>query len=319
MAKSISEVKTSTSTSNCKENSGTESASETCLTVPTTQGCNKTESIQIRQLTTFNELQQIQGLEKAIWNMMPMPIHHTLTAVKNGGIMIGAFQGDEIIGFSYGFAGFANGQGYLCSHMLGIVAGQRSRGIGALLKEAQKQAAIDKGYRMITWTYDPLESANAFLNLSKLRAICSTYIENCYGDMEDPLNRGLPSDRFQVEWWIQSKHIKENENEVPKRAKQLSYELDANAQPRLLKVDTSTFNEAEAVLVPIPKNFQQLKKENFELALDWRLKTRKIFQSLFAQGFAAVQLIKIKDEPVHYYLVRKRDKLQLESRDEYEN
>lgn len=276
---------------------------------------NLQEAIEVRQLVTISELERVQQLEKAIWNMKPIPIHHTLTAVKNGGIMIGAFHGENMIGFSYGFAGFHNGQSYLCSHMLGILEDFRSHGIGAMLKEAQRQAAIEKGYKMVTWTYDPLESANAFLNLTKLKAICSTYIENCYGDMEDPLNRGLASDRFQVEWWIQSPHTNENDTDDWTAYKRIPYELTVDGEPIPLEVDASFFNDQEAVLVPIPRYFQQLKKEHFELALDWRIKTRHIFQALFTQGFAAVKLIKMSDEPVHYYVLKKRTTLRLESED----
>ncbi|MED4203541.1 GNAT family N-acetyltransferase [Neobacillus mesonae] len=274
------------------------------------------ETIELRQLTTINELQQVQQLEEAVWNMKPIPIHQTLTAVKNGGIMVGAYQGEKLIGFSYGFAGFQNGRTYLCSHMLGIDEGLRGQGIGALLKEAQKQAAIDKGYKVITWTYDPLESVNAFLNLSKLKAICSTYIENCYGDMEDSLNQGLASDRFQVEWWIQSRHVAERNMDDAAAAKRIPYELTAAGQPKLVNVDASLLNEQEAWLIPIPKHFQEIKKDHLELALDWRLKTRRIFQTLFNKGYAAVKVVKTADEPVHYYLVKKRDTLPLESEDQ---
>ena len=269
---------------------------------------------EVRQIVTIEELQQVQQLEKAVWNDQVIPVHQTLTAIKNGGIIIGAFQDDKLVGFSYGFPGFLNGQSFLCSHMLGIAEDLRGQGIGAILKETQRMAAIEQGYSLLTWTYDPLESVNAFLNLSKLKAICSTYVEDCYGKMEDELNQGLPSDRFQVEWWIKSPYLDRHQDDDPTVIERLPYEKTVDGQPQLLEVDTAFFNNHEALLVPFPKQFQHIKKDNPELALDWRIKTRQVFQALFANGFAAVSVVKMADEPIYYYVLKKRNTLPLESR-----
>lgn len=94
--------------------------------------------INIRELKTMNEMEQVQELERKVWGMDPvLPTHQTLTAVKNGGIIIGAFDGEKLVGFSYGFSGFQNGKSYLCSHMLGIDEAYRSQGIGEMLKRSQ--------------------------------------------------------------------------------------------------------------------------------------------------------------------------------------
>jgi predicted GNAT superfamily acetyltransferase len=270
------------------------------------------DNIEIRLLYTKEELELVQVLEKAVWNEQPVPIHQTLTAAKNGGIIVGAFHGQKLVGFSYGFPGFQNGKAYLCSHMLGIDEDYRKKGIGAILKAAQKKAAIDKGYSLLTWTYDPLESVNAFLNLTKLKAICSTYIENCYGEMEDELNQGLPSDRFQVEWWIKSSHLEKELEFDHTQMKQIPYVLTEDGQPVLEEIHSSQFLDEETLLVPVPKNFQQLKKDHYDLAYDWRLKTRQLFQTLFSNGFAAVHVLKRENEPVVYYVIQKRHILSLD-------
>ncbi|WP_374723828.1 GNAT family N-acetyltransferase [Calidifontibacillus erzurumensis] len=254
----------------------------------------------------------MQALETFIWNSEPIPTHQTITAAKNGGIILGAYDDDKLIGFSYGFAGFSNKKTYLCSHVLGIHPDYRSQGIGAALKEAQKEEAIKKGYDLITWTYDPLESVNGYLNLSKLKAICSTYIENCYGDMEDNLNQGLPSDRFQVEWWIQSEHLTEDPWWHKDEYKLLvEWDLDESGHPFLMKENFSLLDKENPLLVPIPSNFQRIKKEAFPLAVDWRTKTRKIFQRVFQEGYAAVELLQNTSSPVNYYVLVKRNTLKL--------
>jgi predicted GNAT superfamily acetyltransferase len=271
-----------------------------------------TSTISIRRLETVSELKQVQDLEKSVWKDTPLPIHQTITAINNGGLVLGAFIKGKLVGFSYAFPGFLNGKVYLCSHMLGILQNYQGLGIGAAIKEAQKKAAIEQGYSLLTWTYDPLESINAFLNLSKLKAICSTYIENCYGDMEDELNNGLPSDRLKVEWWIKSPYLEKTQEWGQGELVKISYDTNMVGFPKLTDTDPSLFMKLETILVPIPKQFQQIKKNDFELALDWRLKTRRLLQTFFSNGYAAVSVLKQDTEPVHYYVLTKRKALSID-------
>ena len=70
------------------------------------------------------------------------------------------------------------------------------------MKTYQREHVLRQGLDLITWTYNPLLARNAQLNIAKLGAVCTTYLPNLYGPMRDGLNAGLPSDRFQVDWWI---------------------------------------------------------------------------------------------------------------------
>ncbi|MBT2686735.1 GNAT family N-acetyltransferase [Bacillus sp. ISL-47] len=252
----------------------------------------------------------VQKLEHDIWSMDPLPVHQTITAAQNGGLLLGAFYQDELIGFSYGFAGFNKGKSYLCSHMLGIHPDHQDKGLGALLKQKQKEMASEMGYDLITWTFDPLESRNAYLNLSKLHAVCSTYVENCYGDMDDSLNHGLPTDRLKVEWWINSSHVEEPVRiDADSALDPFEWGVSEDDFPVLL--NTEWEKTWGPVLVPIPTNFQAIKTHNYELAMDWRFKTREILQRLFAQGYAIASVIKGQEGLVHYYVLVQRDELQL--------
>lgn len=118
------------------------------------------DEITIRKLHTPNEMKDIERVERHVWrDGHPVPAHQTITAAKNGGVILGAFDGSQLIGFLYSFAGFHKGEVYLCSHQMGIDDAYRNRGIGYQLKMAQARIARDLGYRKIRWTYDPLESA----------------------------------------------------------------------------------------------------------------------------------------------------------------
>ncbi|MGY3716150.1 GNAT family N-acetyltransferase [Sutcliffiella cohnii] len=265
--------------------------------------------IELRELQTIEEMQQVEELERNIWGTEIVPTHQTLTAVKNGGIMVGAYDGDELIGFSYGFAGFRNGKSYLCSHMLGIAEKYRSQGIGESLKRKQREIAIKKGYDMMKWTYDPLETRNGYLNLSKLNGICNTYIENCYGEMQDSLNKGLPSDRFELHWHLTSPHVVEGHipntegatalNAVTFNEENLPVFVASKEQP-LTRL---------AYSLAVPKDFQGLKSASKELALDWRLQTRTHFQKLFHAGYAVVRLQ--INETYNEYIFVKKESLEL--------
>ncbi len=246
--------------------------------------------IDIREVKTIEQLEQVQQLEYDVWRMPPIPIHQTLSAVKNGGIVVGAYDGDKLVGYSYGFAGFREGKSYLCSHMLGIDEHYRSQGIGESLKQAQQAIAVERGYDLMVWTFDPLETRNGYLNLSKLNGICHTYVENCYGEMQDGLNKGLPSDRFEVSWYLTSDYVVNDVAiDATTAVNVASCTLNEQGLPYLKISENSIFNK-EVYTLPVPRDFQTLKALDPALALDWRLKTRQLIQSLFVQGYTAVQL-----------------------------
>ncbi len=267
-----------------------------------------TSTIDIRVLNSNEEMRQMYQLEEFIWQGEGgIPVHQTITAIRNGGLAIGAYCDGQLVGFSYSFAGFKDGKIYLCSHNMGIHPEYRDKGIGASLKNRQKTEAARMGYDMLTWTYDPLETRNGYLNLSKLRAVCSTYIENCYGEFDDGLNAGLPTDRFKVEWWVNSRHVNER--------LQTSIEDDVFYIPWKETVSGPTLAingeipDAKQVMVPVPAAFQTIKQDDMKFALDWRLKTRAVFQELFQKGYAAVSLERSGEGPVHHYVFIKRSEL----------
>ncbi|NRG48364.1 GNAT family N-acetyltransferase [Bacillus sp. CRN 9] len=271
------------------------------------------QGLEVKSLTTIEDMKVVQKLEAEVWEMEPIPIHQTITAVKNGGIMLGAFYNGELVGFSYGFPGFDRGKSFLCSHMLGIHKNHRDKGIGALLKEAQKEEAIRLGYELIRWTFDPLQSRNGYLNLSKLKGICNDYAVNCYGEMEDGINKGLPSDRFNIEWWIRSQHVNDNLHNYSEPVRPFRWELTEEGFPILTNIDGDMRNIVDSddvVSIPIPLQFNELKVANPALALQWRKNTRAIFQTFFSKGYTAFSMT--KENEIIYMNLIKRDRLKLE-------
>ena len=169
--------------------------------------------IVIRPLTTHAEIFAVEQLQRDAWGVPEVdvvPLHMLITPPRHGGLLLGAFDGDRLAGFVFGFLGLtADGRLKHCSHMAGVHPDYRDHGVGYHLKLAQRDHVLAQGLDLITWTFDPLETRNAWLNFHKLGVICHTYIRNLYGAMRATINAGPPSDRFEVEWWIRSQRVVE--------------------------------------------------------------------------------------------------------------
>jgi len=265
------------------------------------------DAIAIRQLDTVEEFQRAEEIQREIWNMPGeidvVPLHLLVTAQKNGGLVLGAFHGAHMIGLLFGFLGRGrDGSSKHCSHMMGVLPAYRGRGIGERLKRWQREFVAAQEIELITWTYDPLESANATLNLHKLGATCRTYLRNIYGDLRDALNRGLPTDRFEVEWravqgpserhaWTAGLAPGRIPHDLPPG---LRLATDVSFNPAgLPELEGWKQEQAPAALVEVPARFQHVKTIDMSLAQRWRFGTRDIFETYFAAGYAAVDVVNI--------------------------
>ncbi|MFE1245888.1 GNAT family N-acetyltransferase [Fictibacillus sp. NPDC058756] len=263
--------------------------------------------IEIRSLNKLEELEKVRQLESKIWgDNDSIPSHQTLTAVKNGGLVLGAFDKEELVGFQYSFPGFNGKTAYLCSHILGTDERYRNQGIGEKLKHVQREEALKLGYSLITWTYDPLESVNGYLNISKLGGVSSTYIENCYGEMEDLLNSGIPSDRFLVEWHLNKDQETFSDIDLDTAIKKslIQWNEGQNGVPEPFL--THFEPESDLAYVAFPRDYRTIRETNTEIALDWRLRTREVFSKLFEEKWQVTGFIANKKLPVSFYVLRKK-------------
>jgi len=259
---------------------------------------------EIRPFHTLAEFHAAEELQRAAWGSADIdiaPLHVMLTIAKNGGVVLGAFAADQLIGFVYGFVGMtdrADAKLKHTSHQMGVRPEWQSRGVGYALKVAQREAVRQQGLRLITWTYDPLESKNAHLNIAKLGAVCNTYICNYYGELRDDINLGLATDRFQVDWWIGSQH-------VTAHLAQPSSSLAAYLDEGVTILNSVIWNDqelpacansieplpADRFLVEFPADFQAIKRADNTLAIAWRLHLRSICETAFAEGFTVMDYL----------------------------
>ncbi|MGD8623401.1 MAG: GNAT family N-acetyltransferase [Anaerolineae bacterium] len=255
-------------------------------------------NVAIRAIEAVDEYRACEEIQRRAWQMPDdlevVPAHQLIAVTNAGGLLLGAFDGDRLVGFVYGFPGLtAQGKIRHYSHMMGVLPEYRRRSIGLQLKMAQRQAVLAQGIDLITWTYDPLESRNAHLNVARLGAVCRTYYRDLYGPLADDLNEGLPTDRFEVEWWIAGQRVirrleGEPQPALPEPAvwANVTQRTDVGwrAPGRLVLAEA----QAEVVQFEIPADYQAIKAADPPLAMAWRLAARQIFETYFARGYAAV-------------------------------
>lgn len=168
-------------------------------------------AIKIASLHTLDQFQGCVDLQLAVWGYSDgdlIPRRMFLLADRIGGQVLGAFDGEKIVGFAMALPGFRAGQPYLHSHMLAVLPEYRDLGLGRRLKLAQRDDAIARGFELMEWTFDPLEIKNAHLNIARLGAICRRYYPDFYGPSSSPLQGGLPTDRLYAEWWLRSRRVR---------------------------------------------------------------------------------------------------------------
>lgn len=269
----------------------------------------------IRPLETIAELRACEALQRQVWAMPDdlevVPSHLLVAVLRSGGLLLGAFDGAELVGFVFGFPGISNNDRVKhCSHMMGVAPGYQSRGVGYQLKLAQRESALEQGIDLMTWTYDPLESRNAYLNIHKLGAVCKTYIRDYYGPLTDGLSAGLPSDRFQVEWWLAAERVRQC----------LAGDLDSGIEGPIVQVNAparsskgylepgaiSLKENAHTIRFEIPADYQTLKTTAPALALEWRLAVRTIAETYFAAGYVVVDFVHRRTQAgeCSYYVLR---------------
>ena len=167
-------------------------------------------AIIVRSCDSLEDFQACVALQRDIWGEQDLEVEPStmfVVAAHTGGQVLGAYDGAILVGFTLALAALRNGAPYLHSHMTGVHADYRDRGVGRMLKLFQRDEALSRDLRLIEWTFDPLELRNAHFNLNRLGAICRRYLPNLYGVTTSPLHRGLPTDRLVAEWYLDSPRV----------------------------------------------------------------------------------------------------------------
>lgn len=288
--------------------------------------------LRIRPLATLAEMRQAVELQKQYWGDDPesvIPAHMLFSLANYGGHVLAAFDGPRLVGILIGFLGtsgdepdrpaMANLQ-YVSKRMV-VLPEYRGQGIGYHLKREQRRLAMKQGVRLITWTFDPLLALNAHLNIRKLGAISSEYLQDYYGtEDEGGLTTLGSSDRLLAEWWVTSRRVEERFGGT-RGDLSLSHYLEAET----VIANLSTFNAAglpqppddirmpntSLCLMEIPVHYPVIVRDDPALAQRWRLHTRDLFLHLFTLGYVVTDFIheSYEGRDRALYLLSQPDKL----------
>lgn len=270
--------------------------------------------IVIRDIHDFTLMQSVEEMQREVWGardleIVPAMLLKPLTEV--GGVLIGALDKEQLVGFAFGFLGEYEGQKILHSDMLAVKKSYRGQGIGYRLKLAQRERALGMNIELMTWTFDPLQSMNAHFNFQKLGVVSDKYHINYYGaETSSFLHKGMGTDRLFVEWHLKSGRVRERIEE--KRPRELSkldetpplVQVDEDGKPFSVAIESQSHN---AALIEIPHDINSIKEQNPELARAWREATRRAFLEAIGAGFRVEEFFNLsrKDRRVGVYLLNK--------------
>lgn len=214
-------------------------------------------SVEIRPIESVAEAFEASRVLGEVWegDRSGMPPNLVRALAHSGNYAVGIFSGGRMVGASVAFFA-APAERSMHSHITGVLPGFRSRGLGRLLKQHQREWALAREVGHVTWTFDPLVARNAHFNLRVLGARAAEYLVDHYGAMDDGVNRGDESDRILVSW--------------------------ALAAP---PAPTPT-PEAVVAAVPIPPDIEALRREDPADAAAWRVRVRAQMLGRIADGLS---------------------------------
>jgi len=260
--------------------------------------------IQIREARSVDEIMLTEDLQLAAWNFSEREIapHSALVASQHsGGLVALAWAGEEAVGFVWGFPAYERGRVWMHSHQMAVLPNWQGKGVAVALKRFQRSWALEHGIDTVTWTYDPLLTKNARLNLGKLGAWAGSYYADFYG-LRTGLYAGIPADRLLITWELEDARVKERLTRIPPPPQPRGEPLCRTSGEGLgLRPERLLPPTAPEVYLRVPPDIEALKAADLELANEWRLFTREAFTKALAQGYRVVELARRGDE-VYYQL-----------------
>ena len=248
----------------------------------------------------------VEDLQREVWSVRDrdiVPLTQLVAARHAGGQLIGARDGKALIGFVYGFAGLERGRLVHHSHMLAVKPGYRNSDVGYKLKLAQRERVLAQDIKRMTWTFDPLQSLNAYFNFSKLGVVSDAYKINFYGPETSSALHRLGTDRLWVTWLLDGKE-KPGRPQFDSQATPI-IAVDADGWPRELALKTAL--AGAHAFIEIPSDINIMQQQNAAQALRWREVTRRGFTEAFAAGFYVSDFFRHSrsGQPVGVYVLSK--------------
>lgn len=224
--------------------------------------------VSIRVIHELKDFRETVPVQREVWGFSDtdiVPPRLMTVSTHVGGLVLGAYEGGRMVGFSLAIPGVKRGgKAYWHSHMTGIVPSCQNQGIGRRLKLRQREEALRAGIDLVEWTFDPLEIRNSHFNVERLGVVVRRFVPNQYGITSSRLHGGLPTDRLVAEWYVDSPRVRA----IVDRGETVEHRVEAT--------------------VEVPAQIEQWRREDMDKARQTQDAIRARFQQLLADGLGVV-------------------------------
>jgi predicted GNAT superfamily acetyltransferase len=272
--------------------------------------------VQIRPLKTLQDFNVCEHIQKTVWGNVGVSGELMSVTQKYGGAVLGSIVNGRVVGFIYAFLARRHGKLIHWSHLMAVEPKFRDLGLGFRMKQAHRKLVLADGITSICWTYDPLQSRNAGLNIARLGGRGEEYVPNCYGRFPSAIEQGLESDRFVVNWRIGTALVEKRlrghrpgtEGMLKNSPRINETRMNASGFPENCKISLGL--RQPELLVEIPVQTDLMRAHALGLARSWRMETRKIFMNYFGAGYRAEGFIPPSpaSDSRSFYVLRRRRK-----------
>lgn len=235
--------------------------------------------LRFRRVRSRSDFEQCERLQREVFGVSEHDLASFSILViipKTGGEVLGAFDGERMVGYIQGYGGYVDGRPQLISDLMAVELSYRG-GLGYALKVLQAVVALDAGFSEMRWTVDPLRAANARLNFERLGAYANDYIENLYGeDFATGLYGGMPSDRLVITWPLTSERVR----------RRLLGGYQPLAHDALERIPDYRAGQDSPARLAIPSDIDALLAHDPDDARDWRYRVRAALTAAFGDGLA---------------------------------
>lgn len=275
------------------------------------------------RLVKPEECRQLVPIQIAAWQMEPeeaMPHHFFVSAIKTGSLIVGAYEGEKMVGFIYSFPSLAFRRERPTHEMdmMAIYPEYQRQGVAQALfqgyfRELGPHCAHWGMEPLVSGTFDPFLSHNAHIYVRKFGSIGAKFIPNMYGEMTG-IYTGLRTDRFQTLFRPLGVHSQARMRGLPSDL-DVDYEPDGrcineiefeNDLPRLKSVSLEM--DSDVLFYKMPYDIALMKARDLPMAVDWQRRTAEAFERYINQGgWVMTDYLRQQSPQRHNVYVLRRD------------
>ncbi len=249
-----------------------------------------------RRLSKPEEFRQVLEVHRSIWgaeSVENVPATVLRAVQDNGGLVLGAFADIHLAGYTAASLGWDGTKLYLYDHELAVRPEYQNHRIGTHLMRALRDEVLGIGLDEIRLVFDPLQSRNAELFVRRLGGRPDRYLHHYFGQLPDPVNQGLETDRMRLVWPLSDArsvqraagHLPTREAEIQRWTKSLPIiSTEAGESGTRLPREVAEPDGPEANL-EIPFDLDLVRQHEPAALRSWRHATRDAFRIAADLGF----------------------------------